>query len=205
MLRSKVLIVALAIGAIAALSYNLMTLTRGGRAARPEKAALPSEGKLSAEVGGVYISLESFDELLRYEVKRSNRNPFERVGEVKSAEVAPEKASDTSGVAGKGSRLYYMLGREGRGSGSKGETASGEEAKVKAVERPNLELKGIVIGGSARFAIINDEVFSEGELVGDERIVRITPESVLLERDGEVKELRLKRSPAIPIEVRRAR
>lgn len=50
-----------------------------------------------------------------------------------------------------------------------------------AAERP-FELNGVLLGPNRRVAIINGELYREGDLVDGARVVRIEPRSVRLQR-----------------------
>jgi hypothetical protein len=54
-----------------------------------------------------------------------------------------------------------------------------------------FKLAGIVLGEGAPIAIINDSVYMAGDMIKDLKIVQITKNSVLLEKDGEKIELRV--------------
>jgi hypothetical protein len=54
-----------------------------------------------------------------------------------------------------------------------------------------FKLAGIVLGEGAPVAIINDSVYMAGDMIKDLKIVQITKNTVLLEKDGEKIELRV--------------
>lgn len=218
MLRNKGLIAILVFVMAIALAYNIGNFMKGRTGDQSRRTnSLPAINVASpaeTEISELYILLENYDELVRYEVEKSNRNPFE--GKIKTplkmkeTEIHPRKISkitiDSQDVAERRGRLYSI--KKGGGSSAPQEGGRPEKTEKRTsktpVKRQVLELKGVVIGGAAKFAIINDNVFSEGDVIGDERIIRITSESVLLEKDGEVRELKLER-PLIPLKVRRVR
>lgn len=49
---------------------------------------------------------------------------------------------------------------------------------------PSYTVKAVLIAGSAKVATIDGRLISEGEMLGDERVVEIQPDGVILERAG---------------------
>lgn len=74
--------------------------------------------------------------------------------------------------------------------------AEEDTAEVIVQEEPPAEqtiLQGIMYAGSKPLAVINNQIFSEGEAFDDIRVVNIRTESVVIETDGSRKILHLKR------------
>jgi hypothetical protein len=76
-----------------------------------------------------------------------------------------------------------------------------EAARGKAREFDGLTVKAIIIGRPKSVAMIDGRTVAVGEKIGDERVVEIRKDSVVLEMDGIKRILRLS-EPSIPIEVR---
>jgi len=55
-----------------------------------------------------------------------------------------------------------------------------------------FKLTGMVLGEGAPMAIINDSVYMAGDMIKDLRIIEITKDTVSLEKDGRIIELRVK-------------
>lgn len=51
-------------------------------------------------------------------------------------------------------------------------------------ELANLNLKAITIGGSGSFALINDQILQEGDIINGKQIISIEPDNVVLEQGG---------------------
>lgn len=51
-------------------------------------------------------------------------------------------------------------------------------------ELANLYLKAITIGGDGAYALINDQILEEGDIINGKRIVSIQPDNVMLEQGG---------------------
>lgn len=62
---------------------------------------------------------------------------------------------------------------------------------AKLPDTSEFKIAGIVLGEGAPIAIINDSVYMAGDMIKDLKIVQITKNTVLLEKDGEKIELRV--------------
>lgn len=51
-------------------------------------------------------------------------------------------------------------------------------------ELANLYLKAITIGGEGAYALINDQILEEGDIINGKQIVSIQPDNVMLEQGG---------------------
>lgn len=51
-------------------------------------------------------------------------------------------------------------------------------------ELANLYLKAITLGGDGAYALINDQILEEGDIINGKRIVSIQPDNVMLEQGG---------------------
>jgi hypothetical protein len=51
-------------------------------------------------------------------------------------------------------------------------------------ELANLSLKAITLGGDGAYALINDQILEEGDIISGKRIVSIHPDNVMLEQGG---------------------
>lgn len=51
-------------------------------------------------------------------------------------------------------------------------------------ELANLYLKAITIGGDGAYALINDQILEEGDIISGKQIVSIQPDNVMLEQGG---------------------
>lgn len=51
-------------------------------------------------------------------------------------------------------------------------------------EMANLYLKAITIGGDGAYALINDQILEEGDVINGKQIVSIQPDNVMLEQGG---------------------
>lgn len=56
---------------------------------------------------------------------------------------------------------------------------------------PSYTVKAVVISDSAKIATIDGRLVSEGEMLGEERVVEIQPEGVILERAGQRRRIRI--------------
>lgn len=72
------------------------------------------------------------------------------------------------------------------------------------VAPPVWEVKSILISGSSRVATINDSIVTVGDFVGEERVLEIQEDRVVLGREGKKWVIRVKQ-PAIPIEMEEER
>jgi len=66
---------------------------------------------------------------------------------------------------------------------------------------PSYTVKAVLIAGSAKVATIDGRLVSEGEMLGDERVVEIQPDGVILERAGLRRRVEIVGGPAALIEV----
>lgn len=57
--------------------------------------------------------------------------------------------------------------------------------KIKSVEIDNVILQGIIYSQEESIAIINNEMFQEGDSIGDYKIKKITSNGVFLDKNGE--------------------
>ncbi|MBI3301771.1 MAG: hypothetical protein HYZ72_06800 [Deltaproteobacteria bacterium] len=69
------------------------------------------------------------------------------------------------------------------------EVASLKGVKLPAAKEPSppIAIKSIIIQGSSRVAAIDDSIVTEGEMVGEERVVEIRENGVRLARGDEVR------------------
>lgn len=72
---------------------------------------------------------------------------------------------------------------------------------------PTYTLKLIMTAGSERFASLDDRVVKLGDMMGDERVVQILPDAVVLERGNQRRRLRLSTGESSPglIQIERVR
>jgi MSHA biogenesis protein MshK len=64
-----------------------------------------------------------------------------------------------------------------------------------AVGKNNLRLESILFSASRRVAVINGKIVAEGDTIGRSKIIKISNDSVKINRDGQFKTLKLKRTP----------
>ncbi len=69
--------------------------------------------------------------------------------------------------------------------------------------RPPYAVKLVLVVGSERRALIGDEMLKVGDQLGDERVVQILSDVIVLERGGERRELPV--AAAIPVQIRTER
>jgi len=69
---------------------------------------------------------------------------------------------------------------------------------------PQWEVKSILTSGSGRVATVNDHIVKVGDFLGEERVLEINEDSVVLGSKGKRRLLR-QRQPSIPIKVEEER
>ena len=69
---------------------------------------------------------------------------------------------------------------------------------------PHWEVKSILISGSSKIATINEHIVTVGDFLGEERVLEINEDSVVLGRDGKRRVIK-PRQPSIHIGVKEIR
>ncbi len=212
--RNKAIIGVMLFFFVIAVIYNLRFFTKGRGAKgkqQPQSSQNIGQTSTSVKVGDIYILTEKYEGLLEHEIKGSTRNPFiELKGNEK--EVPPSK--NVRVIQPYGSiRVMPRIDRNLQPQQvevvhKEENVATRSQPVEKKEETPEtlqpLEIKGIIVSQSGKSVIINARVFSEGDYIGEERLTEIKPDSVVLEREGRRRELRLKQSSS-PVKVQRSR
>ncbi|WP_148861639.1 general secretion pathway protein GspB [Marinobacter fonticola] len=75
---------------------------------------------------------------------------------------------------------------------------SGFQAPVEApAPQATFSLESIMIGGGKRLAVINGQMVREGQTLESARVVRVTPERVVLSVNGQQRVLRWHTAPQV--------
>ena len=69
---------------------------------------------------------------------------------------------------------------------------------------PHWEVKSILISGSSKIATINEHIVTVGDFLGEEKVLEINEDSVVLGRDGKRRVIK-PRQPSIHIRVKEVR
>lgn len=219
--RNKAIIGVMLFFFVIAVIYNLRFFTKG-RGAKGKQQSQNSQNigqtstsvgqtSTSVKVGDIYILTEKYEGLLEHEIKGSTRDPFI---ELKGNEKESPPSKNVRVIQPFDSiRLMPRIDRNLQPQQvevvHKEENVATRSQPLEKKEESSeklqpLEIKGIIVSHSRKSVIINDRVFSEGDYIGEERLTEIKPDSVVLEREGRKRELRLKQSSS-PVKVQRSR
>jgi hypothetical protein len=120
----------------------------------------------------------------------------QKAARARAASVAPAAAVAAAPVpkAGPSTPTEPGWGRDpfDRRFGVGGPAPSSPQSRQRGREEPSLWLQGVMNGPAGRTALINGEVYREGERVGSREVLQIGARSVLLLDKGTVTTLTLK-------------